>query len=170
VLSGRSWQMWKVKPSRWNVSLSLLPWFGVIASATFTNSSIKILAPENSARVGNDPITLPGLSKRVYNVTAYYENNGWEARISQRRRSDFIGEISNTYGERTLNYVVGENITDAQLSYAFADDSTLHGLSLLLQAQNLTDSAYRTYATTKDRPLEYIKWGRTILFGATYKF
>ena len=144
--------------------------FGVIASATFTNSSIKILAPENSARVGNDPITLPGLSKRVYNVTAYYENNGWEARISQRRRSDFIGEISNTYGERTLNYVVGENITDAQLSYAFADDSTLHGLSLLLQAQNLTDSAYRTYATTKDRPLEYIKWGRTILFGATYKF
>jgi outer membrane receptor protein involved in Fe transport len=69
-----------------------------------------------------------------------------------------------------LRYVVGENITDAQVSYAFADDTMLHGLSLLLQAQNLTDSSYRTYAITKDRPLEYIKWGRTVLFGATYKF
>jgi len=144
--------------------------FGVIASASFNNSSIKIVDPNSSTSVGSGPITLPGLSKRVYNVTAYYENNGWEARISQRRRSDFIGEIGNFAGNRTLRYVVGEDITDAQLSYAFADDSMLHGLSLLLQGQNLTDSPYRTYATTKDRPLEYIKWGRTILFGATYKF
>src|SRR6185503_14180692 len=116
------------------------------------------------------PITLPGLSKRVYNVTAYYENHGFEARISHRRRSDFIGEIGNFAAQRTLRYVVGENITDAQVSYAFADDSSLHGLSFLLQASNLTNSSYRTYAQTKDRPLEYIKWGRTILFGATYKF
>jgi TonB-dependent receptor len=144
--------------------------FGVIASASFNNSSIKIVDPNSATSVGSGPITLPGLSKRVYNVTAYYENDGWEARISQRRRSDFIGEIGNFAGNRTLRYVVGEDITDAQLSYAFAEDSSLHGLSLLLQAQNLTDSPYRTYATTKDRPLEYIKWGRTYLLGATYKF
>jgi TonB-dependent receptor len=144
--------------------------FGVIASATFNNSSIKIKDPNSATSVGSGPITLPGLSKRVYNVTAYYENNGWEARISQRRRSDFIGEIGNFAGNRTLRYVVGENITDAQLSYAFADDSMFHGLSLLLQAQNLTNSPYRTYASEKDRPLEYIKWGRTYLLGATYKF
>ena len=144
--------------------------FGVIASASFNNSSIRIKDPDSATSVGSGPITLPGLSKHVYNVTAYYENNGWEARISQRRRSDFIGEIGNFAGNCTLRYVVGEDITDAQLSYAFADDSSLHGLSILLQAQNLTDSPYRTYATTKDRPLEYIKWGRTYLLGATYKF
>jgi len=39
-----------------------------------------------------------------------------------------------------------------------------------LQASNLGDEAYRTYAGTKDRPLEYIKWGRTLLLGASYKF
>jgi len=144
--------------------------FGVIASASFNNSSIKIKDPDSASSVGSGPITLPGLSKRVYNVTAYYENHGFEARISQRRRSDFIGEIGNFAAQRTLRYVVGENITDAQVSYAFADDSSLHGLSFLLQASNLTNSSYRTYAQTKDRPLEYIKWGRTILFGATYKF
>jgi iron complex outermembrane receptor protein len=144
--------------------------FGVVASASFNDSSIKIKDPASATSVGSGPISLPGLSKRVYNVTAYYERNGFEARISQRRRSDFIGEIGNFAGERTLRYVVGENITDAQISYAFAKDSRLDGLSLLLQASNLTNSSYRTYAGTKDRPLENIEWGRTILFGATYKF
>ena len=144
--------------------------FGVVASASFNDSSIKILAPDNASSVGNDPIDLPGLSKRVYNLTAYYEHNGFEARISQRRRSDFIGEIGNFNGTRTLRYVVGENILDAQVSYTFPESSSLKGLSLQLQAQNLTDEAYRTYAQTKDRPLEYIKWGRTILFVVNYKF
>jgi outer membrane receptor protein involved in Fe transport len=144
--------------------------FGVIASASFNDSSIEILSPEASSSVGNDPITLPGLSKRVYNLTAYYEHGGFEARISQRKRSDFIGEIGNFAGERTLRYVVGEDITDAQISYSFGDGTGLEGLSVLLQVNNLTDSAYQTYAGTRDRPLEYIKWGRTVLFGVSYKF
>lgn len=144
--------------------------FGIVASASFNDSSIRIKDPDSSTSVGDGPISLPGLSKRVYNLTAYYERNGFEARISQRRRSDFIGEIGNFAGNRTLRYVVGENITDAQVSYTFGEGTSLKGLSLLLQASNLTNEAYRTYAGTKDRPLEYIEWGRTYLLGATYKF
>lgn len=144
--------------------------FGVIASASFTDSSIKILDPESSSSVGSGPINLPGLSKQVYNLTAYYERNGFEFRVNNRRRSDFIGEIGNFDGNRTLRYVVGENITDAQVSYTFGEGSRFNGLSLLLQANNLNDAAYRTYAGSKDRPLEYIKWGRTLLLGASYKF
>jgi iron complex outermembrane receptor protein len=144
--------------------------FGVQASATFNDSDIEILDPESASSVGSDPISLPGLSKRVYNFTAYYERSGFEARVSQRRRSDFIGEIGNFNGNRTLRYVVGENVTDAQVSYTFADDSALHGLTLLLQGSNLTNEPYRTYAGTKDRPLEYIEWGRTYMLGVNYKF
>jgi iron complex outermembrane receptor protein len=144
--------------------------FGVVASASYNDSDIQILAPENASSVGNDPISLPGLSDRVYNLTAYYENNGFEVRVSQRRRSDFIGEISNFSADRTLRYVVGENITDAQLSYSFAPGSRLSGLSLLLQASNLTDESYRTYANTKDRPLERVEWGRTYMLGLNYRF
>ncbi len=144
--------------------------FGVQASATFNDSDIKILDPESASSVGTDPISLPGLSERVYNFTAYYERNGFEARVSQRRRSDFIGEIGNFNGNRTLRYVVGENVTDAQVSYTFADSSSLHGLTLLLQGSNLTNEPYRTYAGTKDRPLEYIEWGRTYMLGVNYKF
>lgn len=141
--------------------------FGVLANASFYDSNIKIRDPESASSVGGGDIDLPGLSDRVFNFTAYYERNGFEARISQRRRSDFIGEIGNFNGNRTLRYVVGENITDAQVSYAFKGN--LEGLSVLLQASNLTDEAYRTYAGSKDRPLEYIEWGRTYMLGFSYK-
>lgn len=144
--------------------------FGVVASATFNDSDIKIRDPESASSVGSGDIDLPGLSKRIYNLTVYFEKNGFEARVNQRRRSDFIGEIGNFNGNRTLRYVVGENITDAQVSYTFSEDSAFSGLSLLLQASNLTNEAYRTYAGSKDRPLEYVEWGRSFLLGLTYKF
>jgi iron complex outermembrane receptor protein len=149
---------------------SALQGFGVVASATFNDSNIKIRDPESASSVGSGDIDLPGLSDRVYNLTVYYERNGFEARINQRRRSDFIGEIGNFNGNRTLRYVVGENITDAQVSYTFGEDSAYSGLSLLLQASNLGNEAYRTYAGTKDRPLEYVEWGRTLLLGLNYRF
>ncbi|WDM66236.1 TonB-dependent receptor [Xanthomonas cucurbitae] len=144
--------------------------FGIQASATFNDSDVKIRDPESASSVGDGEISLPGLSERVYNLTAYYEHKGFEARVSQRRRSDFIGEMGNFNGNRTLRYVVGENITDAQISYNFSDSSSLAGLTLLLQASNLSNSPYRTYAESKDRPLEYIEWGRTFVLGVNYKF
>ena len=145
--------------------------FGLIASASFNDSDITIPPPPGAVNsVGSENIMLPGLSKRVYNLTAYYERNGFEARVSQRRRSDFIGEIGNFDGDRTLRYVVGENITDVQVSYAFGDHTGLGGLSVLLQASNITDESYRTYAGSRDRPLEYIEWGRTYLLGLNYRF
>ncbi|WP_372393517.1 TonB-dependent receptor [Xanthomonas sp. NCPPB 3582] len=144
--------------------------FGIQASATFNDSDVKIRDPESASSVGDGEISLPGLSERVYNLTAYYEHKGFEARVSQRRRSDFIGEIGNFNGNRTLRYVVGENITDAQISYNFSEASSLSGLTLLLQASNLSNSPYRTYAESKDRPLEYIEWGRTFVLGVNYKF
>lgn len=144
--------------------------FGIVASASFNDSDIEILDPESASSVGSDPISLPGLSDEVYNFTAYYERAGFEARVSQRKRSDFIGEIGNFDGNRTLRYVVGEDQLDAQISYSFGEASSLAGLTLLFEASNLTNSPYQTYAGTKDRPLEYIEWGRTYLIGANYKF
>ena len=145
--------------------------FGFQASASFFDSNISIPPnPSSVSSVGPDNISLPGLSDEVYNFTAYYANSGFEARVNRRWRSDFIGEVSNFAAERTLRYVEGEDVTDAQVSYAFGEESALKGVTLLLQASNLTNSGYRTYATTKDRPLENIEWGRTYLLGVSYKF
>lgn len=154
-----------------NLFSDVLEGFGVIASAGFNDSDITIPPPPGAVNsVGSQNIMLPGLSERVYNLTAYYERNGFEARVSQRKRSDFIGEIGNFDGDRTLRYVVGEDITDAQVSYSFPEGHALNGLSVLFQVSNLTDEAYQTYAGTKDRPLEYIEWGRTYLLGVNYRF
>ena len=145
--------------------------FGVVASAGFNDSSIVIPPdPSTVSSVGSDPIMLPGLSKRVYNFTAYYENNGFEVRVNQRKRSDFIGEIGNFDGARTLRYVEGEDTIDAQVAYSFGYGSAMEGLSLYLQGSNLNNSRYRTYAGTKDRPLETVEWGSTWLVGLSYKF
>ncbi|MBP7666620.1 MAG: TonB-dependent receptor [Burkholderiaceae bacterium] len=143
--------------------------FGIAASASFNDSNIAIQDPDSASSVGSGNIALPGLSKRTTNLTAYYERAGFEVRISQRKRSDFIGEIGNFNGSRTLRYVVGESIIDAQVGYNFTEGS-LKGLGLLLQVNNLTDESYQTYAQTKDRPLEHLKWGRSILAGVNYKF
>lgn len=144
--------------------------FGIVASASFNDSDITIVDPNSANSVGSGPINLPGLSEEVYNLTAYYERNGFEARVNMRKRSDYIGEIGNFDGNRTLRYVEGEDVTDAQIAYTFGADSTLSGLTLLLQANNLTNSPYQTYAGSKDRPLEYIEWGRTYLLGFNWRF
>ncbi|HJV01045.1 MAG TPA: TonB-dependent receptor [Burkholderiaceae bacterium] len=149
-----------------NLVAKSLDGFGVQASATFSTSDIKIEDPTSS--IGSN-IPLPGLSKRVTNLTAYYEKNGFETRISQRKRSDFVGEISNFANSRTLRYVVGENVVDFQVGYTF-NEGTYKGLGLLLQVNNLTNSAYETYTGTRSQQLEYQKYGRTILMGANYKF
>jgi len=143
--------------------------FGIVVNASFNDSNIKVKDPESASSVGDGQIGLPGLSKTNYNVTGYYEKAGFEARINYRTRSDFIGEIGNFNGARTLRYVVGESQLDAQIGYNFTSGQ-FKGLGLVLQVGNLTDEAYRTYAGTKDRPLEYAKYGRTYQFGVSYKF
>jgi TonB-dependent receptor len=162
----------KLLGTEWTASFPLkqftpvLDGFGVQASISFNQSRIKIQDPNSN--IGSD-ITLPGLSKRVSNLTFYYEKAGFEARISQRRRSDFVGEIANFANDRTLRYVVGENIVDCQVGYTF-NEGQFKGLGLLLQLNNMNDAPYKTYGDTKDRVYEYQKYGRTMLFGANYKF
>ncbi len=148
-----------------NMATPILDGFGVVASASYNDSKINIEDPNSN--IGSK-IPLPGLSRNVQNVTLYYEKNGFSTRVSQRKRDDFVGEIANFANDRTLRYVVGERITDMQIGYSF-ESGTFKGLSLLLQANNLNNAPYQTYAGTKDKPYEYIKYGRTILFGLSYK-
>jgi TonB-dependent receptor len=149
-----------------NLVSPMMDGFGVQASYTYSDSSIHI--EDGNSNIGTK-IPLPGLSKNVSNLTLYYEKAGFETRISQRRRSDFVGEIGNFANDRTLRYVVGENIVDFQVGYTFQEGS-LKGLGLVAQVNNLGNSAYETYAGDRNKQLEYQKYGRTVLVGANYKF
>lgn len=140
----------------------MLDGFGITANASFTNSQITV----QDQRFGDMSIPLPGLSKRVFNLTAYYEKNGFSARVSQRRRSDFVAEIGGIGGAKELTFVKADSVVDLQLGYDFA---SVKGLSALFQVNNLTDTAFRTYAGSPDRPRGYSKYGRQMLLGLNYK-
>jgi iron complex outermembrane receptor protein len=140
----------------------VLSGFGVTANAAFTTSEISI----KNQSFGDMSIPLPGLSKRVFNVTAYYEDNGFSARIAQRYRSDYVAEIGGIGGATELTFTKPDRVVDLQLGYDFKQ---VKGLSVLFQVNNLTDTAFQTYSGSTDRPRGYTKYGRQMLFGFNYK-
>jgi TonB-dependent receptor len=146
--------------------------FGTIFSISQTQSDIRVEDPPgNNFITGNGlgNIPLPGLSKTVWNFTAYYEKNGFSARIATRSRSDYIGEVTNFANDRSFKFVKGDQITDAQIGYGFGEDSRFHGLSVLFQVNNMTNEPYIAYARTDTRQQDYQEYGRQYLLGLNYK-
>ncbi|KGM53522.1 hypothetical protein N800_07440 [Lysobacter daejeonensis GH1-9] len=138
--------------------------FGVQAS--YSNTHSRVTPFENEPA-----IQLPGLSREVSNITLYYEKYGFSARVSQRKRSSFLGEVQGFGGDRSPRYIQGEEIIDAQLGYTFGEGTSLAGLSLLLQVNNLDNEPYReTFDADGNQPRMYNEYGRQVLLGASYRF
>ena len=138
--------------------------FGVQGSYSYTESNIQ---PDP-----NSPSTpLPGLSKHVWNATAYFEKHGIQLRGSVRHRSSFLAEISAFGGGRERRMAQGETVVDAQIGYEFQPGSALEGLSILLQGYNLTNEPFVTYVNGDERQVrDYQEYGRRFLFGVNYRF
>ncbi len=142
----------------------ITPWldgFGVIYSFTKNESEIK---PN-----GTTAIPIPGLSEKVENTTVYYEKYGFSARVSQRKRDDFLGEVPDYQNNAELVMVKGESILDAQLSYTF-QSGPLKDLSILLQGNNLTNEPFMTYYSTPAEVRKYEDYGSSYIIGINYKF
>ncbi len=140
--------------------------FGANASVSETDSSISI--PGQVASIPSQAIALPGLSKTVWQATVYYERYGFSARIATRYRSNYIGEITDYAGDRALEYVRHEQITDFQTGYDFTQ-GRLNGLSLLFQIDNLTNTPFIDYAAVGARVRDYETYGRMYFLGLKYK-
>ncbi len=142
---------------------SALDGFGLISSVTYTDSSVK-LAP------GESSITVPGLSKYVVNTTFYFEQSGFSARLGHRYRDSFLSEIFGLSATRVTRSAKSESVLDAQMSYEFQQGG-LKGLTLLAQANNLTDEPFTTFEQGDGRfVIDRQKFGVSFLLGASYKF
>lgn len=142
---------------------SSLEGFGGLFSASWTDSEVQ---PDPTQA----PTTMPGLSETVINATLYYEKNGFQARVSNRYRSDFLGEVSGFGNGRTLRSVAAENVVDAQIGYEF-QSGPAEGLSILVQANNLTDEPFKTFENGDERrTIDFQSYGRTYLVGLNYRF
>ena len=145
---------------------------GVLGSISFTESDLNP-APDGQI------VRIPGLSGTVYNITGYYERNGFQARISKRFREAFKGEVVQLFATRGYTEILDDEQIDAQIGYTF-EAGPLEGLGLLFQVNNLTNSPYRTRigldgggVTTADGgalPETYEEYGRQFLFGVNYRF
>ena len=135
--------------------------FGVSASYSYTTSEVN--------RPGTfDPVEIPGLSKDVANVSVYYDNHGFQARVSNRYRSSFLGEIIGFGAGTETRTIDSESVVDGQIGYTF-QDGPAEGLNIVLQGYNLTDEDFTT-RFDNDLVQDYQRYGRTYLIGVGYKF
>lgn len=142
-----------------NIIDESLEGFGIIASHTIVDSTMEDF--------NGDDYIIPGLSDRVSSITAFYEKDGIQVRVSARSRSDFYAKVYSTIGLNTeQRFGLGETLVDAQIGY----DVSEH-LYLYLQGQNLTNEAFQTkfedsqYATD-----QYFDYGASYQLGFSYKF
>lgn len=168
---------------------SALDGFGVIGSYSYTKSNLRPLGVNDPNNPNTTPVTdptriqatrIPGLSGTVYTVTGYFEKDGFQARAAYRYRSAFKGEVTQLFATRGVTEILADKDVSAQIGYTFQEGSSLEGLGILLQVNNLTDSPYRTRigvdgggTRTADGsflPETIEKYGRQILFGVNYRF
>ena len=136
--------------------------FGVIVSGAKNDSSIEINGVETP---------VPGLSEEVVNTTLYFEKAGFSARVSNRYRGDFIGEVPEFDSSLTLKNVSAESLLDAQVGYEF-QEGMLQGLNVTLSGTNLTDEPFvlNNTDTSTYNLIKYQEYGAVYSVAVTYKF
>jgi TonB-dependent receptor len=144
--------------------------FGALLNYTHVKSKITyITRPDNPKTPANEQLTeqanFIGLSPNAYNLTVYYEDKKFSARVSAAHRSGFIRDV--------LRNANGSD-------HSFADPSTTVGFSmsynltpqlrLSFEGQNLTDEPLRYGKDTeRNDTLLYVKHGRSFVLGLNYK-
>ncbi len=136
--------------------------FGITGGVGYTKTKVR--------DAGGNVDQIPGYSKWVANGTAYFEKWGFNARGSVRYRSTFLGDFTGFGGSPTRRTALAEMIVDGQIGYDFQDGSALHGLSLYLQGQNLTDERFASVGASRNQVIDYQIYGRRFLAGFNYKF
>jgi iron complex outermembrane receptor protein len=137
---------------------------GLTGGVSYTETKV-----QTSSTQPDGPI--PGYSKWVGNLTAYYERSGFSLRGSMRYRSKYLGDFQTFDGVPARRTVKPETVLDAQIGYDFQPGSPLEGMSLFLQGTNLTDEPFVSYDPVGSNAiLNYQEYGRRYMLGATYKF
>ncbi len=139
--------------------------FGITANYSYTESAIDFTASNSGTEL---TLPLPGLSKHVFNPTLYYERAGFSNRVGIRYRSNFVSPQVGL--NQQLPFTNSELVVDYQASYDFPEDSNFAGLTLLFQANNLTDEPVRTFFGNEAQTGTLQYFGRQFFFGASYSF
>jgi len=114
--------------------------FGVSVNYTMVDSDI---AYDNAS--AGDQFAIVGLSDSA-KIVAFYEKNGWLARVAWNWRDDFLtSTCCGGIGQLNPTYVEDYQQVDAIVSYSFEN-----GVTLFAEGFNLTDEYSRVYGRNID--------------------
>jgi TonB-dependent receptor len=111
--------------------------FGAIANYTIVDSDI---AYDNASL--QSQFAIEGLSDSA-NLVAFYDRNGWIARLAYNWRDDFLAARFDGNGLANPVYTEDYGQLDALVSYTFEN-----GWTLFAEGFNLTDEYLRSYGRT----------------------
>ncbi len=155
--------------------------FGILANYTmqdFSGGSIEDCTSGRGLNVLGDVCQDRGLldfSEDAYNFTLYYEKFDLSARMRYTwrdgfRTQDFAGG-ANTSGSSTFSFpvnTVDRGQLNASVSY---DVPMLEGLTLSLEAVNITEEEIYQHCVSESGPLCFVGYpDRRVVFGAAYRF
>jgi iron complex outermembrane receptor protein len=123
--------------------------FGVDTNLTFLG-----------AKTG-DGSAMVGASKTTYNVSGYYENDMFSARVGWNHRSSFYSGLD----RQTAFYQDGVGSLDASLNVKVTKQLSIH-----LDARNLNDPKLKYYALNKDQPRAIYQNGRQYYLTASFEY
>ncbi len=123
--------------------------FGVAANYTYAN------AKED----GGGPLV--GASKNTYNLSGYFENADFSARLNYTFRSSFYSGLD----RNTAFYQDDVDSVSASLGYKLNNNVTF-----TLDGQNLNNPKLRYYALNNDQPRSIYQNGRQFFLNARIKF
>lgn len=130
--------------------------FGVNANFTSLDSS---LAGESSLGIQTP---MPGLADKAYNLTVYYDNQRFDARVSYNYKGEYVESLGyNMYPIYRDSY--GQ--TDISIGYRIADN-----IKLSLKGINITDEKTTGYTMDPSFPTMYELSGRRISLGVRVDF
>lgn len=123
---------------------------GFQANYTFVDSNASTIAASDITGGSSIDVPLVGLSENSYNLILLYEKYGVNARLAYNWRDDWL-VTTQSNGTGNLPIFAKEYGTlDASISYDFNPS-----VALTIDAQNLTNEAYRSYQGVESRPRDY---------------
>ncbi|MEN3156897.1 TonB-dependent receptor [Alkalimonas sp. NCh-2] len=134
--------------------------FGILANYTLVNSENDY----NNFILADQPAIL-GISDTA-NAVLFYEKNGFQARIAYNWRDQFLSSRGQETGANP-QYTEAYSQIDVSASY---DLPMVQGLSLYVEALNITNEYQRIHGRAKEQVLSLVETGPRYSIGARYVF
>jgi len=158
TLNGQSGELYGIEfayNQPWTFLPGALSGLGFQGSVAFVDGSFE--TPDGRT------VSFPGTSKRITNLSLFYEKYGLSLRLGYQHRTDWLDDIS-VDATRDLHWDATERV-DVSVRYQLTRNFTVYA-----DLNNLTDEQGIRYEGDESRPYEVEQFGRRFLVGLRATF